>query len=189
LPAPGNRDLSVRLQRQESDGARVDPTPLQLQQLLCGEMPKVELSGQGIASQEATSPAVAELDWQLLLTQLVLATALGIFSGFIVFESVDGIAGVASVFFVVAIFRSSMLGALAGGIAGWFVAKRLDPTDRLLPLFVPWFGVFLGSFLGNFWRRYCPFVVKKADRPRSIALRDDEPMARAVDDEAGMTRK
>ena len=107
----------------------------------------------------------AEIDWQLLLTQLILALTVGMAGGHLLFGNVDGMAGVTSVLFVVAIFRNSLIGAIACAALGWFLASKIDPTDGLAHVLLPLAGGFVGSFLGNFWRRYCPFVIKPGQPP------------------------
>jgi hypothetical protein len=165
LPVPTNRDLAVQSRRGDSEPGRIDPSPEQIAQLLNEQMPHVELPSASAVAVGGQIPGVAELDWQLLLTQLVLAVSCGMMGGYLLFRSTDGMAGVTSLFFVVAIFRSSLLGAIAGGLLGWFIARDHDPFDGFSFFLLPVAGMFIGSFLGNFWRRYCPFVIKPGEPP------------------------
>jgi Clp amino terminal domain, pathogenicity island component len=164
LPPPGNRDLSVQPRRGDADSSRVDPSPQQIEQLLSAPTPSAELKSMSFVAPEANLGG-AEIDWQLLLTQLILALTVGMAGGYMLFSNVDGMAGVTSVLFVVAIFRNSLIGAVACGVLGWLLATHLDPGDGLTHVLLPLAGGFVGSFLGNFWRRYCPFVIKPGQPP------------------------
>lgn len=154
-----NRDLLVQSASATSDGGRVDPSPAQLAGLLAKESPQVELQFRGFPP--VVDPALAESDFQLFLTQLALALALGLTGGYIVWESIDGMAGAAVVFTLIACFRNSLLGLCAGATLGGMLAQKAQPgrgpethIEALVPLIV--IGAFLGSFVGNFWRRFCP---------------------------------
>ena len=164
LPPPGNRDLSVQPRRGDAESGRVDPSPEQIEQLLSLPLPNAELKSMSLMPPDAI-PGGAEVDWQLLLTQLMLALTVGLAGGYLLFANVDGMAGVTSVLFVVAIFRNSLIGAVACGVLGWLLATKIDPTDGLAHVMMPLAGGFVGSFLGNFWRRYCPFVIKPGEPP------------------------
>jgi hypothetical protein len=164
LPPPSNRDLSVQPRRGESEAGRVDPSPEQIAQILAAPSPNAELRSMSLVPPEAI-PSGAAVDWQLLLTQLMLALTVGLAGGYLLFQNGDGMAGVTSVLFVVAIFRNSLIGAIACAILGWLLAAKIDPTDGLAHVLLPAAGAFVGSFLGNFWRRYCPFEIKPGQPP------------------------
>jgi hypothetical protein len=164
LPAPSNRDLSVQPRRSENESGRVDPSAEQIEQILAAPLPNAELRSMSLVPSEAI-PSSAAVDWQLLLTQLMLALTVGLAGGYLLFGSGDGMAGVTSVLFVVAIFRNSLIGAIACAILGWLLATKIDPTDGLAHVLLPAAGAFVGTFLGNFWRRYCPFEIKPGQPP------------------------
>lgn len=155
-----NRDQLVQAAPSGADGSRIDPTAAQLEQLLTGDSPRVQLApGDELF---AADPAIAEIDFQLILTQLVLALAMGLAGGYIYFGTVDGMVLAAVVFALAACFRNSILGAILGAGLGVMVATKLHANN--LQLDTPFemlavsavLGAFLGSFLGNVWRRFCP---------------------------------
>jgi hypothetical protein len=154
-----NRDLLVQPSRAEALPPRADPSADQLAHLLLGGLPHADLNADGFAFPEPV-PDVAELDWQLLLTQMVLAISLGAMAGFILYHNADGMAGVGSAMFLVALFRNSLLGSLAAGLLGAMIARRLAADNPFLLIVLTTLGVFVGSFLGGFWRRFCPGYVK-----------------------------
>lgn len=160
-----NRDQLVTSAVSESDlnrpeSSRVDPTAAQLAQLLTSEMPRVDLD---MASGAVDiNPALAESDFQLFLTQLMLAVTMGLTGGYILHQTIDAMAAVAIAFALVACFRNSVLGLLAGATLGGMIGQKIQPGNRLfdtpiealVPLVL--IGGFLGSFIGNFWRRFTP---------------------------------
>jgi hypothetical protein len=157
-----NRDMLVQAAPGGGDNVPIDPTAAQLTQLLAGELPRVLLTAE---NSPAVDPSLAESDFQLFLTQLILALSLGSSGGYIAFESFDGMVGVAVLFGLAACFRNSVLGMVVGGGLGAMVAQRIHhlnqadtPIGALLPLVL--LGGFLGSFVGNFWRRYCPTYLR-----------------------------
>jgi hypothetical protein len=164
LPPSGNRDLSVQPRRGDSESSRVDPSPQQIEDLLSLQPPNAELNSMALAQPDALGGGAA-LDWQLLLTQLILALTIGLAGGYLLFANVDGMAGVTSVLFVVAIFRNSVIGAVACAVLGWLLASKIDANEGWPHLLLPLVGGFVGSFLGNFWRRYCPFEIKPGQPP------------------------
>ena len=170
-----NRDRLVQSRRPDSAGGPGDPSPETLAAILLGEMPKVDIHAASVVSTEGVIPSTAELDWQLLLTQIVLALSVGMLAGFMLFDSADGMAGIASVLFVVAVFRNSWLGAIVVGTLGWFLGQKLagrvpkngvDIAASLAPLVLAFLGGLVGSFFGGYWRRFCPGNLKGSDEHR-----------------------
>jgi hypothetical protein len=159
-----NRDLLVKTTSTGSDGARIDPTPAQLAQMLSGQSPRVELKADEDAA--AINPILAEIDYQLFLTQIILALTMGLAGGFLAYESIDAMAGAAVLFALAACFRNSLLGMFLGGGLGVLIAPRMQnhfqmvetPIAALVPLVL--LGAFIGSFLGNYWRRFCPTYLR-----------------------------
>ena len=170
-----NRDLLVQSKRSDHAGGPGDPSPETLAAILLGEMPKVDFNAASVVSTEGVIPGTAELDWQLLLTQIVLALSVGMLAGFMLFDSADGMAGIASVLFVVAVFRNSWLGAIVVGTLGWFLGQKLagrvpkngvDIVAPLAPLVLAFLGALVGSFFGGYWRRFCPVNLKGSGEHR-----------------------
>jgi hypothetical protein len=159
-----NRDLLVQSSPTTGGGPRVDPTPQQLAQLFAGQSPHADIRGSELAP--ALQAGVAETDYQLFLTQLMLAITMGAASGYILYDSVDGMAGAAVFLALVACFRNSVLGVIAGAGLGGMLAQQIQPGGRLfdtpIEALVPMtvIGGFIGSFLGNFWRRVCPSYLR-----------------------------
>jgi hypothetical protein len=155
-----NRDLLIQASTAVGDGARVDPTAAQLAQLLAGESPHVDL--QPAEYSPVVDPALAEADFQLFLTQLMLALTMGLAGGYILYESVDVMTGAAVLFGIAACFRNSLLGLLLGAGLGALVGQKIARFGATgIEIFVPILvGAFLGSFFGNFWRRYCPTYLR-----------------------------
>lgn len=169
-----NRDLLVQ-SSPSSEGARVDPAPQQLAQLFAGQPPHADLRTSALNA--SVNPALAETDYQLFLTQLMLALTMGAASGYILYDSVDGMAGAAVLLGLVACFRNSTLGVIAGAGLGGMLAQKIQPGGRLfdtpiealVPLVIA--GGFVGSFLGNFWRRACPKYLQPSvthQKPRGV---------------------
>jgi hypothetical protein len=155
-----NRDLLVSREAARVDSGRVDPTAAQLTQLLSGETPHVALD---LAEPPPDiNPYLAEADFQLFLTQLMLALTMGLAGGYTLDQSVDAMAAAGIVFALVACFRNSVLGFLAGATLGGMIAQKVQPgngaletpIEAMVPLILV--GGFLGSFIGNFWRRFTP---------------------------------
>jgi hypothetical protein len=155
-----NRDLLVQAASLGADAGRADPTPAQLAQLLARQPPYVELTAD--AYRAAIDPSLAATDYQLFLTQLILAVTMGLAGGYVLYEGIDGMAAAAVIFGLIACFRNSLLGLCAGATLGGMIAQRfqfgLPFFDPALEIFIPLviIGAFIGSFLGNFWRRVCP---------------------------------
>lgn len=158
-----NRDLLVTASTNDSarpDGARVDPTAAQLAELFAGVNPYAEIPSP--LNEAAINPILAETDFQLFLTQLMLAVTMGLAGGFILYQSVDAMAAAAILLALVACFRNSVLGMCAGATLGGMIAQKVQngnhvfdsPIEALVPLTM--IGAFLGSFIGGFWRRFTP---------------------------------
>lgn len=155
--AAPNRDRLV--QSAAAAAGRLDPTADQLAQMLGVPSPHVEMT-----EGAAIDPALAESDHQLLITQLVLAVTMGMAAGYILFDGVDGMVGVAMGMAMVAVFRNSLLGTISGAILGLMIGRHTadargnDTTGATLLLMAV--GGLLGSFLGDFWRRFCPTYLR-----------------------------
>lgn len=151
--AAPNRD---RLVQSAAAAGRLDPTADQLAQMLGVPSPHAEMTGE----RAMIDPALAESDYQLLVTQLVLGLSMGLAAGYILFGGIDGMVGVAMGMVMVAIFRNSLLGTISGAVLGLMIgrhtadARAADTTGATLMLVT--LGGFVGSFLGGFWRRFCP---------------------------------
>ena len=157
-----NRDLLVTVDDRELSRAtanRVDPTAAQLTHLLSGHPPQVEMD---LTAPAEINSAIAESDFQLFLTQMMLALTLGLAGGYSIYQSIDGMAAAAVIFGLIACFRNSLVGLAAGATLGGMIAQKVQPgngaLDTPIEAFAPLIlvGGFIGSFIGNYWRRFTP---------------------------------
>jgi hypothetical protein len=158
------------------EGTAADPSPAQLAQLLSSQMPQADIKIGD--TRIAIDSSLAESDFQLFLTQLVLALTMGFAGGYIRFGDLDGMVGIGVIFALVTCFRNSLLGMCLGATLGAVIAPKVQnkaglfetPVEALIPLML--FGAFLGSFLGNYWRRFCPVYLRPStshQKPPGVA--------------------
>jgi hypothetical protein len=157
-PGPVDQERMIRAERRLEPllPPRLDePAPL-------APLPSISLPN---AKPSLTADVHAEteakpIDWQLQMTQILLTTLAGLVGGYLLYQNVDGMAGVGMAAFVLSLFRNSLTGMFAGGLLGFVIADRRFPHPMYSLLWIA-AGAFVGSFTGNYWRRFAPSVSKR----------------------------
>lgn len=143
-----NRDRLVQTSLPALPGVGRDPTPLELEDRLTPEI----LPREWKPDVNLPSPLIVQvMEAQLRGTQLVLGACTG---GFAMVEMYGwpALPGGILIGLLVAAFQSSVLGALFGGIAGFFIGFQYRALGAWIVLATAMAGFFVGSWLGNAWR-------------------------------------
>jgi len=155
-----NRDHLIQTSLPAIPGVGRDPTALELEERISREVLPREWRPD--SSHLPSAALVRSLEAQVRGTQLVLGAFLG---GFAMVEMYGWSAmfGGALIGLLLAGFQSSILGALFGGICGFFVGFQYGSLGAWVVVCATILGFFIGSWLGNVWRLAVPPAKEKRD--------------------------